>query len=386
MTSGQPKNKLRIAIVGCGKIADQHVAAVQRLSDCAIVSVCDREMLMADQLASRFGIQECYADLAECIARSKPDVIHITTPPQSHFTLAKQSLEAGCHVYLEKPFTVTAMEAENIIRLAQGRTLKITAGHNLQFTLEMLRMRELVKRKFLGDRVVHVESHFSYSLDDASYVGPILGNPDHWVRRLPGQLFHNIISHGIAKLAEFLGDDLTEIIAVAQQSERLRKIGGREVLDELRVILRDREGTTALFNFSTQIKPGLNQLQIFGREGSIVVDHASGSLLCNKAHSDKSYLTYFLPPLRSARQNFKNALRNITDFLGRNLYQDAGMKELIDRFYQSVRADGPPPIAYREIVLTARIMDQIFAQIYPAQQREAFISDPPEEGFAVANR
>ena len=43
------------------------------------------------------------------------------------------------------------------------------------------------------------------------------------------------------------------------------------------------------------------------------------------------------------------------------------MKELIERFYNSIRMGGPPPIPYREIILTARIMDEIFAQIYPAQ-------------------
>ena len=47
------------------------------------------------------------------------------------------------------------------------------------------------------------------------------------------------------------------------------------------------------------------------------------------------------------------------------------MKELIERFYDSIRSNGPPPIPYREIILTARIMDEIFAQIYPAKGPEA---------------
>ena len=259
---------------------------------------------MAKQLAERFNISECFSDVNKMLQVASPDVVHITTPPQSHFSLAKQCLESGSHVYLEKPFTITAQEAGSLIHLAESRNLKITAGHNLQFTLEMLEMRRLVQEGFLGGKPVHLESHFSYSLDDATYVGPLLGNRNHWVRQLPGQLFHNVASHGIAKLAEFLADDLVEIVASAHQSPQLRGLGGQEVLDELRVLLRDRAGTTAVFCFSTQLRPGLNELRICGPSNSLVVDHVSGSLIRQENRSCKSYLTYFVPPL------VKNATRD----------------------------------------------------------------------------
>jgi len=357
---------LRVAIIGCGKIADQHVLASRRIPDCLVVGLCDRELLMAGQLGERFGIKACFADTAEMLRATNPDVVHITTPPQGHFSLAKQCLEAGCHVYLEKPFTVTAPEALELIQLAERRGRKITAGHNLQFTLEMLEMRRLVAQGFLGGKPVHLESHFSYNLGDASYVGPLLGNRQHWVRQLPGQLLHNILSHGIARLCEFLDDDLIEIIATAHQSSQLQKLGGEEILDELRVLIRDASGTTAFFCFSTQIKPGLNLLRICGPANSLTVDHASGSVVRHESGSYKSYLTYFVPPLKNARQHLHNARVNFMNFLRGRLHQDSGMKELIGRFYQSIRSQGPLPIPYREILLTARIMDGIFAQIYPA--------------------
>jgi len=56
---------LRVAIIGCGKVADQHVQAIHRIPDCEIVSVCDRELLMAKQLGERFDIAECFSDLQE---------------------------------------------------------------------------------------------------------------------------------------------------------------------------------------------------------------------------------------------------------------------------------------------------------------------------------
>jgi predicted dehydrogenase len=354
---------LRVAIIGCGKIADQHVLACRRVAGCEIVALCDREALMAGQLGERFGIAAGFADAAEMLRAARPDVVHITTPPQGHFSLAQQCLHAGAHVYLEKPFTVTAPEAEELVRLAENKKLKITAGHNLQFTLEMLAMRRLVAQNFLGGKPVHLESHFSYDLGDASYVGPLLGNKNHWVRQLPGQLLHNILSHGIAKLCEFL-DDKVEVIASAHQSAQLQKLGGAEILDELRVLLRDASGTTAFFCFSTQLKPGRNELRICGPVNSLTVDHASGTLLRHEKRSYKSYLTYFVPPLKSARQHFHNARVNFFNFLNGKLHQDSGMKELTEQFYQSIQNQSAPPIPYREILLTARIMDEIFAQIY----------------------
>ncbi len=354
---------LKIGIVGCGKIADQHVEAIHRIPDCEVVALCDREPLMAKQLGERFGISACFSELSEMLKAARLDVVHITTPPQSHYSLAKQCLESGSHVYLEKPFTITAGETESLIRVAQRRDLKITAGHNLQFTPETLEMRQLLAEGFLGGKPVHLESYFSYDLGDTTYVSALLGNRRHWVRRLPGQLLHNIISHGIAKLAEFLDEDLIEIVSKARQSAQLKNLGAPEVLDELRVLIRDKSGTTAFFCFSTQIK-GLNELRIYGPANSVTVDIVTGSLTRKQSRAYKSYLTYFIPPLKNAREHLRNAGCNVIDFLRRRRYQDFGMKELIERFYNSIRLRGEPPIPYREIILTARIMDEIFSQIY----------------------
>jgi hypothetical protein len=72
-----------------------------------------------------------------------------------------------------------------------------------------------------------------------------------------------------------------------------------------------------------------------------------------------------VPPLENARQHFRNARVNIVDFMRGRLHQDFGMKELIEQFYTGIRQKSAPPLPYREIVLTARIMDEIFAQVYP---------------------
>ena len=370
---------LRIAIIGCGKVADQHVDAIHRVPECEIVALCDQEPLMAKQLGERFGISACFPDLRELLHAASPDVVHITTPPQSHYSLAKQCLESGSHVYLEKPFTITADQAESLIHLAEDQKLRITVGHNYQFTLEMLEMRRLVKEGFLGGRPTHLESYWSYDLGGSMYAGAFLRSRAHWLHQLPGQLFHNIISHGIAKLAEFLDDDVPLIVATAHGSPQLSHSGESDLMDELRVLLRDKHGTTALFCFSTQFKPALNRLRIYGPLNSLMVDILTGTLIKSPGASYKSYLTYFIPPLKNAREYFRNLRLNVTNFIRQRLYQDFGMKELIERFYNSIRTGGPPAIPYREIILTARIMDEIFAQIYPPRTGKRLTPMIPEQ-------
>jgi predicted dehydrogenase len=244
----------------------------------------------------------------------------------------------------------------------------------------MLKLRRLVGEGFLGGKPIHLESYFSYELGDTGYVGAFLGNSEHWVHQLPGQLFHNILSHGLAKLVEFLDGEVTEIIAVAHQSPRLQKFPGLRVMDELRVLLRDTNGTTAFFCFTTQIKPALNHLRIFGPQNSLTVNHISGTLTRERGGSFKSYLTFFLPPLLGAREQLGGAVANVAGFFGRRLYQDFGMKELIERFYETIRSGGEPPVPYREIVSVARIMDEIFAQIYPERIQSSAPSSPGAKG------
>ena len=134
------------------------------------------------------------------------------------------------------------------------------------------------------------------------------------------------------------------------------------MLDELRVLIRDGAGTTAFFCFSTQLKPGVNRFEVFGPRNSLTVDLTCGGLTRNVGRSYKSYLTFLVPPLNTARAQFANAGRNAANILRWRLHQDYGMKELIDRFYRSIAGRTAPPIPYREIVLTARIMDSVFAQ------------------------
>ena len=354
---------LKVAIVGCGKIADAHASQIQYLKGCQIVGVCDREPLMARQLFERFPVKQYFSDLAELVTEARPDVVHITTPPKSHFEIARFCLEHGCHIYVEKPFTLDARQAERLVELADKKGLKLTVGHNDQFSHVARRMRDVVGAGYLGGVPVHMESYYCYDFGNAGYARALLGDKQHWVRRLPGKLLQNIISHGIARIAEFLTSDHPRVIAHGCVSPLLRGIGETEIVDELRVIISDDERTTAYFTFSSQIRPSLCQFRIYGPKNGLLLDQRQEILLRLRGTKFKSYANHFIPPVLLAKQHLGNLLGNARLFLKRDFQMDAGMKHLIGAFYDSIRQDGPVPIPYREILLTARIMDAIFDQL-----------------------
>jgi predicted dehydrogenase len=264
---------------------------------------------------------------------------------------------------VEKPFTVDAMEAYALVDLAEKHGVKLTVGHNDQFSHVARRMRTLVGSGYLGGAAVHMESYYGYDLGDPSYARALLGNRHHWVRRLPGKLLHNIISHGIARIAEFLPGDDPRVIACGHVSPLLKGIGETEIVDELRVIITADERTTAYFTFSSQMRPALHQFRLYGPKNGLILDQDHEMLLKMRGARFKSYANFFVPPLQAAGEHLANLVGNAKLFLKRDFHMDAGMKHLIASFYQAIQEGTALPISYREILLTAKIMDEIFEQL-----------------------
>jgi predicted dehydrogenase len=353
---------LKVAIVGSGKIADDHASQIKRIKGCEIVGVCDSEPLMARQFYERFPVKQYFSDLQELVSETRPDVVHVCTPPQSHFTIAKLCLEAGCHVYVEKPFALSETNAAELIALATRRGLKITAGHDDQFRHAARRMRALVQSGYLGGPPVHMESYYGYELG-SEYAGALLGDKAHWVRALPGKLLQNVVSHGVARIAEFLTSDSPDIIAYGFVSPFLRSKGETEIVDELRVIIAEDNGATAYFTFSSQMRPSLHQFRIYGPKNGLILDQDHETLIRLRGTRFKSYLEKFLPPVQFARQYLGNLRGNLRLFLRNDFHMKSGMKYLIESFYRSIVDDTRVPIPYREIILTTRITDSIFDQL-----------------------
>jgi predicted dehydrogenase len=352
----------RAALIGCGKIADSHAEQMRRIPRCEIVAACDREPLMARQFCERYQVPQAFSDVGELLASARPDVVHITTPPQSHLAIARQCLEHGVHVYVEKPFTVDAVEAEELIQLVRRTGLKLTVGHDLQFSPAAVRLRRLIRDGYLGGDPVHMESHFGYELSGA-YARALLSDPDHWVRRLPGGLLQNIINHGIARIAEFIRSDRPAVMAHGAVSPLLRSMGETGINDELRVLVSEPEGCTAYFTFSTQMRPSLHQFRIYGPRNGLLLDEDQQLVLRLDGRRRKSYLERFVSPWSTALQYAGNVLSNARAFIRNEAHMKEGLHNLIREFYASIEHSKPEPIPCREILLTTRIMDEIFTQV-----------------------
>ena len=216
-----------------------------------------------------------------------------------------------------------------------------------------------------------MESYYCYELGDSSYARALLSDKQHWVRRLPGKLLHNIISHGIARIAEFLTSDSPHVIAHGFVSPHLKRKGEDEIIDELRVIISEDNRTTAYFTFSSQMRPSLHQFRLYGPKNGLILDHNQETLIKLRGANFKSYLEKFIPPVTLSGQYLGNLKGNIRKFLGRDFHMSAGMHYLIGSFYRSIQENTPVPISYREILLTAKIMDEIFAQLDTKKEQSA---------------
>lgn len=372
---------IRVGIVGCGKVADKHAGQIQRVKGSKIVGVCDQEPLMAGQLAERFGVPRSFSTVSDLLSESRPDVVHITAPPQAHFSLAKQCLEAGCHVYVEKPFSLNSEEAEELIALATKVKRKVTVGHETQFMPVAMDLRRLVEKGYLGGEPIHMESIYCYEFNDERYARVLLGDQNHWIRRLPGGLLQNIISHGIGKIVEYLPDEEVRVWAHGFTSRFLESIGETTIIDELRVTILDARKTTAYFTFSSQIGPALHQFRIYGPKNSLAADFEHQTLTRIPQKRYKSYLNQFIPPFKIARQYRKYGWLNIKRFLRREFHTESGMHTLISLFYRSIEEDTPLPIPYRDILLTANIMDKVFGQLQNRQPNTRAVTSPQRQGL-----
>lgn len=351
---------MRVAIVGCGKIADGHVEQLRATARGEVVAVCDREPLMAEQLAVRYGIPGQFTDLARMLAEARPDVVHIATPPDSHRMLGRICLEAGCHVFMEKPFALTEAESRELLELAarQGRQLGVNYLYN--YEPPGLELEQLLAKGALGE-IVHLDTSYGYNLA-GDYGLAVMSDPGHWVHRLPGKLFHNVLDHVLAKVVPFLGDEF-EVQALAF---RRRDAIGSEIVDampdELRFMLRS--GTVTVSGTVTaHARPVPHQLKIMGTLDSVELDYTARTLVHSARWSQPSALGRLFPAWVQARQYRRNARRNLGLFRRHEYHYFQCMRVLLNRFYDAVEGNAAAPIPPEQILRVTRIIDRIVAAL-----------------------
>jgi predicted dehydrogenase len=347
---------MKVGIVGGGQIATVHIPYVRSYAGAEVVGLTDTDEGRAKTTAARFGIANTTRTLAELIERHRPDVVHIVTPPQTHATLAIQAMEAGCHVFVEKPMAVNLEEAEAMEAASRRYGVKLCVDHNHLFDPAMVQAKAMVAQGGIGELVsVETFEGFSLGTPDNPYVEP--GSAAHWVHRLPGGIFQNLAPHPVYLMLAFLDPPKT-LHAVAQKTGRVPT----SFADELRVLVSSDNGL-GCFMVSLSIQPFMKYVNLFGTEGSIRVNLSTNSLTVAKNRELPRALARGMLGVDEATQLVQSTMANAYQVARGRLRPYPGMGVLINELYRCIEENRPSPVdgeAGREVV---RILDQVWEQI-----------------------
>jgi predicted dehydrogenase len=141
---------IRLGVIGYGYWGPHVVRNFQGTDGCEVVAICDRSVESLRRAKQAFPHIRETSDPCEVLASSQIDAVAVVTPVWTHYELAKAALEHGKHVFVEKPFTSNAAQAEELIDLADSKDLQIMVDHTFLFTGAVRKIRELVDAGTLG--------------------------------------------------------------------------------------------------------------------------------------------------------------------------------------------------------------------------------------------
>jgi predicted dehydrogenase len=143
-------NIVRVGVIGYGYWGPNIVRNFQGLDECQLVAVCDKNPAALRRAQKTYPGVHLTTDFAEVLTSPDIDAIAVITPVWTHFDLAKAALENGKHVFVEKPFTSTSAQAQELIDLAQRKNLKIMVDHTFLFSGAVRKIREVIDKGTLG--------------------------------------------------------------------------------------------------------------------------------------------------------------------------------------------------------------------------------------------
>jgi predicted dehydrogenase len=141
---------LRLGVVGFGYWGPNVVRNFAMLPDCRVTAICDGDAAARARAAAHYPAARIVADAKEVVAAPDIDAVAIVTPVSSHYALARQALENDKHIFVEKPFTATSQQAEDLIELADRNNLIVMVDHTFLFTGAVRKMKELIDQGVLG--------------------------------------------------------------------------------------------------------------------------------------------------------------------------------------------------------------------------------------------
>ena len=146
-----PDGPLKIGIIGAGLNSDYHINFSRAYQGAQIVAIADSDPSRAQAAAAKYGIPRACASVAELLAETNVQLVHVVTPPTTHFPIVREAIAAGRHVLVEKPLAPTVAEGRRLVDAARERNLVLMCDHTYCYTPVVQHIRRLAHGGDLGD-------------------------------------------------------------------------------------------------------------------------------------------------------------------------------------------------------------------------------------------
>ena len=347
---------MKIGIIGCGLNSDYHINFAKAYPGVEILGVTDINVTRSIQCAQKYSIKRHYSNARKMVADIRPEVVHIVTPPTTHYAVAREMIDLGVNVLMEKPFTIQANEARELYCQAESKGVKLCPMHNHFFDPCMLKARALIEKGRLG-RVINVESYYGLNTRIDAFRRYPAPNLLPWIYSLPGGVFHDFMSHPLYVMLPYTGKP-HEIKVMERSHGELPQ----DISDELRIMINGETCTGTLI-ISFAAKPHLHFLRIYGTSGLVQVDFNTMTTVFHPLSGLPKAAEKVIFNVSESRQLFFSTLTNVWDFLRGKLKPYHGMQNLIHRFYDSIQGQGDIPVSKEHALMVMDAMDEIFKQI-----------------------
>ena len=144
-------DKLKVAVAGAGFIGPAHIEALRRLPGIEVVAILNRGADKVKAKAEELGIDRYYDDYQKLLDSESLDCIHICTPNNLHYQMAKEALNRGIHVICEKPLATTIAEAVDLVSLAASKKLVNAVHFNIRYYPMVRQMKTMREKGELGE-------------------------------------------------------------------------------------------------------------------------------------------------------------------------------------------------------------------------------------------
>lgn len=344
---------LRVAVIGTGGIAEQHLAFLAASPHTEIVGLCDLSAATVRFNAERHGASFWTTDIGALLNHSRPDVVHVLTPPATHVALAEQCLRAGAHVVCEKPIGVSYRDVDELISVAEAEDRFVTENHNYLFNDGASRLVRLAGSGALGE-IVEVDVRIAQNVrGDLIVADPRFPHPLH---QLPAGVIHDVLTHLV-----YLG-----LAFVPGPFDRVAAAWRNDVGDEL--FRYDSLDAIAIagcqhfrLGFSASIQPQHLSIRVGGTRG-----HGEAELL--QPSSRVNLLRSVGPQLSSTVNHMVNGVglvaasaRNLVHKLTKIETTYHGLHRFLDATYGALATGTPLPVTHDRIRVTARFIDDLLA-------------------------